>query len=167
MDLTLQGSGVQQFIASGEKTQGGGWWRCWIQEAERPSLELGSGQGAKKSPRAPLTASQQLMCPEAADSALPPLPHASPAADKSIWGKPCSVWGWLQGSTRVPLLADEQAGSRTAEGGHAVGLSPGAAGPKYTLAAKDWPHRHAIHPLHGSLSSGKTPTPYSHWISKT
>lgn len=35
-----------------------------------------------------------------------------------------------------PLLADEQAGSRTAEGGHAVGLSPGAAGLKHTLAAK-------------------------------
>lgn len=36
-----------------------------------------------------------------------------------------------------PLLADEQAGSHTAEGGHAVSLSPGAAGPKHMLAAKD------------------------------
>lgn len=38
--------------------------------------------GSKEKPRAPLTASQQLTCPEAADGALPPLPHASPAADE-------------------------------------------------------------------------------------
>ena len=59
----------------------------------------------RKGPKHPLTASQQLVCPEAADGALPPLPHASSAADKNTRGKPCSVWGWLQGSIRAPPLS--------------------------------------------------------------
>ena len=155
MALTFQGSGVQQFIASGAKIQGGGWWRCWIQEAEWPSLELGSGQGAKTSPEhalQPASSSRALRL----QAVLFHLCRMPAQQLTSTQGKPCSVWGWRQGSTRAAPLSGWAGRLRTAEGGHAAGLSPGAVGPKHRLAAKYWPHRRATRPSVGAWAVQKT-----------
>ena len=64
----------------------------------------GLRSGSKDKPRARLTASQKLTCPEAAGGALPPLPHAAQQLTR-IQGQPCSVWGWRQGSTRAAPLS--------------------------------------------------------------